>query len=665
MSWAKIMNKRGFILLPILAALALIGLFAYMLNRSGGLESRIADSLSTEIQARYIAEAGMKHAKWFLSADCTYRAALANIPFGAGHTYGAVLTDNTDGTIHMVATGVFNGQSADTTTHFTEIIVDDYRCVQQVPMAVYWSDWGDKVIRRAELDGSGITDFLTSANGLLTPKPLAIDQDNRKMYWGDANFIYRADVDGSFMEQVLDCTSCIVSGIDVDPANNFFYYTDQANNRVSRAKLDGTNDTVLINTLISQPSSIRVDLVNGRFYFSDEGNSAIKSAKLDGTDVQTVKTGVQATALALDTSANKIYYFDRSTKNVHRINDNGGGLATITTLGGGTEINGLDLDLDNSLLYWTRHDDKRLQSAKFDGTDLKDFVVSSGVSKPWGLRLGPAQPIVIPRTKGPYWTEDQKVVRRSELDGTNIQNLVSAPNVAMNIKFDPLTEQLFWAGNKKIIRSTVKGGDLTVVLDCNIVSTCASVYGLALDPANQRVYFVDQSDKSIKRVDYAGTNVTTLIAGLNKPWDLDLDIAQGKMYWVDEGTKSLTSANLDGTNVQVVLSNAGGATSVDKPYSIAVDSANSYLYWFDRNTKAIYRSTLTGGTVTALIVQPIVDEVRALALDHDGGKIYWADNSLKKIGRANLDGSSPSTVIDLTVDTNKAPWGIVVVPASL
>ena len=665
MSRAKIFNTRGFILLPILAALTLIGLFAYMLNRSGGIESRIADSLSTAVRSRYIAEAAMRHAKWFLAADCTYRAALANIPFGAGHSYGTFMTDNTDGTIHMVATGVFNGQNPDPTTHFTEIMVDDYRCVEQNPMMVYWSDGGDTAIRRAALDGSGVTNLLTSANGLIDPMPIGIDSANRKVYWGDNNFIYRSDNDGGFMQQVVDCVSCAVSGIDVDPANNVFYYTDQANDLVSRAELNGNNNTVLISSGISQPSSIRVDLANGRFYFADEGNSRIRSALLDATDVRTVKTGVRVTALALDPETGQIYYFDRNSRNIDRIDYNGGGLTTIMTFGWGTDINGLDLDLSKGLVYWTRNDDKRLQRAKLDGTDLNDFVFSGGSSTPWDVRLGPSLPTIHPITKGPYWTEDQggnkKVVRRAELDGTNIQTLVAAQPTARNIKFDLLSERLYWAGNNKIMSSTAKGTGLTVVLDCNIAA-CSSVYGLALDQVNQHIYFVDQSDKKIFRVDYAGTNLTTLVSSLGTPWDIDLDLARGKMYWVDAGTRSLRRANLNGSSRTTVLS-SGGGNPVRQPYAIAVDSSNSYLYWFDNDTRTIYRSTLSGGSVTTLIGSAHVNRARALALDLDSGKIYWAENSSKKIKRANLNGTSPEVVTDLTVESNKAPWGIVVVPA--
>lgn len=669
MSMTNYRDTRGFILLPILTALALLGLFAYMLNRSGGLETKIADSLATEIQARYIAEAGMRHAKWFLSSDCSFRAALTTIPFGAGHTYGVTMKDNSDGTIHLVATGVLHGQNADATTHYSETMVDDYRCVPLTPKALYWTDWGDQVIRRAELDGSGINTLLTSINGLLLPKPLAIDQDKRKIYWGDGNLIYRADVDGSLMEQIIDCLDCDVSGLDLDPANNALYYTDRNNKLVAKSNLDGTNKAVLIATFISNPSSLRVDLSNGRFYFADQGNQTIISAKLDGSDQQTLIAGVQATALALDSTTKSMYYFNHNSRNIDRINYDGTNLTTVVTVGGGAEINGLDLDLDNNFAYWTRTDNRRVQRASMDGTGLKDLVGSDSTSTPWEIRLGPAKPLLVPRTKGPYWTEDQggnkKVLRRAELDGSNLQTLVSAQKAALNLKFDLPSDQLFWAGDKTITSSTAKGARLTVILNCAASGTCASVYGLALDPVDRYIYWVDQVNKAIYRIGYGGTNQTLLVgAGLNKPWDIDLDLTRGKMYWVDEGTRSLKNANLDGSNVQIVLSDTGGAP-VRQPYAIAVDGHNSFLYWFDNFTRTIYRSTLTGGAVTPLIGPTNVDEARALTLDLEAGKIYWSERAKKTIKRANLDGSSPEVVIDLTVESNKPPWGVTIVPGTL
>jgi hypothetical protein len=255
------------------------------------------------------------------------------------------------------------------------------------------------------------------------------------------------------------------------------------------------------------------------------------------------------------------------------------------------------------------------------------------------------------------------VVRRSEMDGGNIQTLVAAQKTAQGIKFDLPTEQLFWAGDQRIMRATVKGAKLTVVHDC-ASGSCASVFGLALDSTNQQVYWVDQAGKAIMRVDYSGANETPLVAGLSKPWDIDLDLMHGKMYWVDEGSKSVNRANLNGSGVEVVLAYALGAP-VQQAYAIAVDAANSLLYWFDNKTQIIYRATLTGTAITPLIGPADVGEARALALDLPAGKIYWSDKALKKIKRANLDGSGPEVVVDLTLESNKPPWGVVVVPASL
>lgn len=668
MSLALTSNRRGFILLPVLAALALIGLCAFMLNRSGGLERRITASQATAIQARYIAEAGMNHAKWFLSFDCGYRAALVDIPFGAGHSYGVTLTDNADGTIRLLATGVSNGQSPDTSTHFSEIRMDDYLCEELEQKSIYWTDWGLRNIHRAEFDGSGIKTILSGSNGLILPKPLAINQDTSKMYWGENNVIYRAEVDGAFMGQVVDCATCEVTGIDIDQVNEFLYYTDKVNNTVSRTDLDGNNNTVLINSLINNPSSIRVDPVKWRFYFSDGGNLEIKSAKLDGTNLNTIKTGVQAWSLALDPVEQHIYYFDRNTRSIDRIDYGGGGLVNLITFGGGIEINGIDLHLSESRMYWSRTDDRRLQRANLDGTGIEDIVVEIGGSKVWDIRIGPAEPVTLPRTKGPHWTEDQgankKVVRRAELDGTNTQYLVSGQKTAMYLKFDNLSERLYWAGEKGIMSSTVKGADLSVVLDCN-AAACSEAFGLALDPVNQQIYFVDMGNKKIYRIDYDGSNETELVTGLNKPWDIDLDLGGGKMYWVDEGTKTLSRANLDGSSLETVLDFAGGDTEVEQPISIAVDSDNAALYWFNKKNKTIYRSSLTGAGATAIIGPAEVQEALALDLDLDDGKIYWSDKSLKQIKRANLNGTSPEVAVDITADSNKVPWGIVIVPPSL
>ena len=56
--------QRGYILLPVVLAITLIAVIAFMMNREGTMNTNRAAGLSEVAEAQYLAEAGIKHAHW-------------------------------------------------------------------------------------------------------------------------------------------------------------------------------------------------------------------------------------------------------------------------------------------------------------------------------------------------------------------------------------------------------------------------------------------------------------------------------------------------------------------------------------------------------------------------------------------------------------------------
>jgi hypothetical protein len=85
---------------------------------------------------------------------------------------------------------------------------------------LYWTDPVDDVIRRADLDGSGVTDVVT---GLNNPTGLVVDRQNGVLYWGEAlqGGIRRANVDGGSIEEVLGFEAA--AGLAIDPDDDRLY----------------------------------------------------------------------------------------------------------------------------------------------------------------------------------------------------------------------------------------------------------------------------------------------------------------------------------------------------------------------------------------------------------------------------------------------------------
>ena len=166
------------------------------------------------------------------------------------------------------------------------------------------------------------------------------------------------------------------------------------------------------------------------------------------------------------------------------------------------------------------------------------------------------------------------------------------------------------------------------------------VYTPPTDPTFSRIYWTDWHEGTISRANLDGSNIETLITGLDNPHSVALDITDGKMYWVDydlfadeDGTGKIQRANLDGSNIETLV-----ATGSDGLFDIALDVAGGKMYWVDYN--GIHRANLDGSNIETLVPGGVRE---GIALDVAGNKIYWTDYN--GIHRANLDGSNIETLV--------------------
>ena len=99
-------GERGFVLLAVVLFLTVLAAIALALSNQGASQVSIAAGELQSDQLRYIAEAGLEHAKWQLeqSASCS---AYSNVPataFGAG-TYSATVTPTSSSPVTLAAVG--------------------------------------------------------------------------------------------------------------------------------------------------------------------------------------------------------------------------------------------------------------------------------------------------------------------------------------------------------------------------------------------------------------------------------------------------------------------------------------------------------------------------------------------------------------------------------
>lgn len=166
-------------------------------------------------------------------------------------------------------------------------------------------------------------------------------------------------------------------------------------------------------------------------------------------------------------------------------------------------------------------------------------------------------------------------------------------------------------------------------------------YGIAVDDINKHIYYADGA--ILKRCDFDGGNITTIVSSVPGFSILSIDTAGGKLYWSSSSLWRIKRCNLDGSGEETLYQNVNNLSI----QGIGLDIINGNLYFSSTliggfTPAGIFRIPITGGAVTRLVAEA---NTYGMAIDLVNSKMYWSNTTNKIIKRANLDGSSIETVI--------------------
>ena len=244
--------------------------------------------------------------------------------------------------------------------------------------------------------------------------------------------------------------------------------------------------------------------------------------------------------------------------------------------------------------------------------------------------------LIAPEDAGTYYYGAcaQNVVGESNTDN-NCSDAVSATVSQMS--------QMYWTSAGRIQRANLDGSNIKT-----LISGLDGLSNLVLDVAGRKMYWT--SGTKIQRTNLDGSNIEILVTTeedeVRYPSSLALDVAEGKMYWTDWGTgpdlgtAKIQRVNLDGSNIEDVV------IGLDKPFGLALDVAGGKVYWTDTFAAKIQRANLDGSNIETLAL--VTASPWGLALDLYGDKMYWTGGA--KIQRANLDGSNIETLVTTEED---------------
>jgi hypothetical protein len=219
-------------------------------------------------------------------------------------------------------------------------------------------------------DGTGDATLIASAGFV---RDVEVDLAGGKIYWADATNpsgtfqVYRANLDGTGQEVIATVDSG-VSGIGLDADAGHIYIGSIY--RLYRANLDGSSLTQLLSGYIFSD----VEVVGGSLYWSSI--STIQRADLDGANVQILVSGQQS-IVGLDAvdSLGQMFWADQSSGLVQSAALDGTGVTTIATGSGG--VRGVAVDPVNGRVYWGQGGN--VSNTALDGSDLQNFTVDASI----------------------------------------------------------------------------------------------------------------------------------------------------------------------------------------------------------------------------------------------------------------------------------------------
>ena len=124
-----------------------------------------------------------------------------------------------------------------------------------------------------------------------------------------------------------------------------------------------------------------------------------------------------------------------------------------------------------------------------------------------------------------------------------------------------------------------------------------------------------------------------------------IDPANNKIYWTNQFADQVRVANLDGTGVASTLFGDGALVETDEDNPIGVAVYSGKVYWTNLYTGQVRSGNVDGSGVTTLFTSP---QASGPSIDPVAGKIYWSSwqtgNGIG-IRVGNLDGTGVASTL--------------------
>lgn len=171
--------------------------------------------------------------------------------------------------------------------------------VDPVGKKIYWASLLDDMIRRANMDGSGVEDALTGDN---QPR-LALDVADRWIFWRGNGGVQRSEL-GDLTKTTAVMPGQLPMTLTVDAQDGWVFMADASN--VTRANVDGSGIITITGTNVGYLiEGIAVDPVGRKVYWAGGG---LHRANLDLSNPETVLSLSYPVQLRMAPVARRVYW---------------------------------------------------------------------------------------------------------------------------------------------------------------------------------------------------------------------------------------------------------------------------------------------------------------------------------------------------------------------
>jgi hypothetical protein len=472
---------------------------------------------------------------------------------------GALIFENYDvvrfDTTALTATLFFDGETefGNTTENVDAIAIEDTSTPK-----VYWVEQTGKNLYRGDTDGANEEIIIS---GMTSPKAMAVDIVNDKVYWVDDTTIYRSNTDGTSQESLVTGQND-VTAFELDLANGKMYWADRNDGNISRSDLDGTSVEDIVSGQVDVTDLI-LDTVNGFVYWADTNDDVIRRAELDGSNEEDIATGQNdVVRIAIDTTNAYLYWADDFDDVIRRI-----------AVSGGTVVLGYDT------IYGNQQGSERQQQIGTQVNASQDMTVTDITAYVGGLQNKDIRYALYTDSGGePGTLIVESVVAQ--------QSSNSFEWFTIDVADTPILAGNYWlalAFNHNNQNYTYDDG--TGETRYNGTDAAAGGYDAAWGGSTSTL---NREISIFANTLSAGGTIETILTSVVDPIDLELDVTNGKIYWADKDDQKVKRSNLDGSSEEDV------ATGVADPTFISLDVNNDKIYWGDKDDQDIKSADLDG-----------------------------------------------------------------------